>query len=101
MSAVISRKKSRDPANAFAAGDSARFSGQSADRSVSGEMDVKVVDPWSNKNKVTHSDKSGTPYEGASRHLPTARVERPEQKHMGQMRPAKQFEAYHHTLSKK
>jgi hypothetical protein len=100
MAAVISRKQSRDPGAKFAAGDSARFSGQSADRSVSGDMDVKVVDPWSNKHKVTSTDSRGQPYEGASMHLPTARVERPEQKFMGAMRPAKQFEAYHHTLSK-
>jgi hypothetical protein len=98
-SPAYKRKQSRDPAGKFAAGDSARFNGEAADKSVSGSMDVKVTNPWSNKHLVTSTDSRGQPYEGAYAHIPTATVERPAR--TGSFpAPAKQFEAYHHTLTK-
>lgn len=98
-SAAYKKAQSRDPQGKFAAGDTARFSGNSADNKVSGSMDVKVTNPWSNKHLVTHSDNRGQPYEGSSQHIATATVERPERKGAFPS-PARQFEAYHHTLSK-
>jgi hypothetical protein len=98
-SAAYKKKQSKGPEGRFSAGDMARFSGKAADGTISGDLDVKVVNPWSNKDKVTHTDKSGRAYEGANAHIPTASVERPESKGAFP-RPAKQFEAYHHTLSK-
>jgi hypothetical protein len=102
ISTAAKRKQARDPNGKFAAGDSARFSGQSADGAVSGDMDVKVINPWSNKERVTSTDNRGQPYEGAHQHIPTATVERAAYKSsISGERAAKQFEAYHHTLSKR
>lgn len=81
-------------------GETVRFSGQAADGSTSGDMDVKVVNPHSNKHKITHTDKSGRHYEGSHSHIPTATVERPARLGMSPA-PARNFEAHHHTLSKK
>lgn len=98
-SAAFKRKQSRDPAGKFAAGDSARFEGKSADNTFEGGTNVKVVNPWSNKDKVTHTDARGQPYKGAYPHMATATVERPARQGAFPV-AAKQFEAFHHTLSK-
>lgn len=93
------KRSKRDPSERFQAGQSVRFNGESADRTVTGSLPVKVVNPWSNRDKVTHTDNRGQPYEGAGMHIPTATVERAAGKSALDKRPARQFEAYHHTLS--
>ncbi len=70
-------------------GQTMRFNGKSADGKFEGSTDVKIVNPHSNADKVTHS-KTGRDYEGASTHIPTATVENP--------RNGTHFEAFHHTL---
>jgi hypothetical protein len=91
--------KNHDDKGRFAAGDMVKFNGESADGKFSGLFPVKVINPHSNADKVSHTDKSGRMYEGAFRHLPTATVERGERKGNFPV-PARQFEAYHHTLFK-
>lgn len=76
---------------AFIAGETVRFDGKAADGTVEGFMDVTVVDPHSNRSKVTHVTR-GKPYAGAFSHLPTARVRN---------QRGREFEAHHHTLRKK
>ena len=78
----------------FCAGDVVRFEGDAADKSVIGSMDVTVVDPHSNRAKITHVTTGKRPraYEGATSHIPTARVRN---------QRGREFEAYHHTLRKK
>jgi hypothetical protein len=75
------------------AGQKMRFSGRAVNGVIEGDMPVSVVNPHSNAAKVTHV-KGGREYEGAFTHIRTATVERPAYKE----RPAKQFEAHHHTL---
>lgn len=101
LSAAAQRKRdANNPGNKFAAGDTARFSGKAVDGSFEGDTDVKVVNGWSNKDKVTNFDNRGVPYEGGRMHIPTATVQLPERKRMDGVRPARNFEAYHYTLSK-
>lgn len=90
------RKKEAD----WKEGDSARFSGHSADGTTSGDMDVKIINPHSNAHKITHTDKSGRHYENSHTHIATATVERPARTG-GFKSPAKRFEAHHHTLQRK
>jgi hypothetical protein len=93
------RAQARTDDGRFAAGESVLFSGKSTDESVIGTMPVKVIVPHSNAHLVTSIDKSGRSYEGAARHIPTATVERAAR--TGNFpSPAKQFDAFHHTLSK-
>jgi hypothetical protein len=92
------RIAARSPAGKFKAGEAVRFSGKAASGTVEGDMDVKVVDPWSNKHLVTHTDKRGDCYEANGRsHIATATVERAARTGAFPA-PAKQFEAHHHTL---
>jgi len=88
--------------NQFTSGQTVRFEGASADGKVSGGMDVKVINPHSNSHLVTHTEGKGKNlrmYEGGIRHIPTVTVERPAS--TGSFpRPAKQFEAYEHTLQR-
>jgi hypothetical protein len=88
--AAAEARKNKEPA----AGKTMRFNGRSVKGDVEGSMPVRVVNPHSNAHLVTHT-KGGREYEGAYTHLRTATVERPAHKE----RPARQFEAYHHTLS--
>lgn len=83
----------------FTAGETVRFDGASADGKFSGFTDVKIINPHSNADKVTHTEgkgKKARDYEGGNRHIATATVERPAYKD----RPALRFEAYHYTLGK-
>jgi len=79
--------------NQWKEGDSARFEGDSPDGKImGGGMPVTIVNPHSNADKVTNTDKRGRQYEGAFRHLPTATVKNSR---------GTVFEAYHHQLSVK
>lgn len=78
--------------NQYTEGQTVRFDGKSADDKVTGSMDVTIVNPHSNKDKVTDVKGTGNrarAYEGANRHLPTATVKSAR---------GTQFEAFHHTL---
>ena len=80
------------------AGDVVRFNGNAASGSVSGSMDVTVINPHSNADKVTSTKVEGKrtrQYEGANVHIPTATVEMDRSKRG--LAPLR-FEAYHHTL---
>ncbi len=79
----------------FCAGDSARFSGQSADQRFTGDTDVTIVDPHSNRARITHSTGKGKKrrdYEGAAAHLPLATVKTAR---------GFTFSAHHHSLRKR
>jgi hypothetical protein len=80
-------------------GQTVKFDGTSADGKVSGFMEVRVIDPHSNADKVAHVEGKGSGAreinKDGSRHIATATVERPARGD----RPAKQFEAFVHTLS--
>jgi hypothetical protein len=85
----------RGHTTALKAGDMARFDGKSADGKVEGSMDVKIINPHSNVDKVTHTKVEGKKhrdYEGAFTHIPTATV----QNSRGTV-----FEAHHFTLQPK
>ncbi|MCR4301806.1 MAG: hypothetical protein NUV51_09365 [Sulfuricaulis sp.] len=76
----------------------AQFDGNSADGKFRGSGRVKIVNPHSNADKVTHTKVSGKrtrQYEGASVHIPTATVEMDRSK---RGLPPLQFEAFHHEL---
>jgi hypothetical protein len=78
--------------NQYTEGQVVRFSGTAADNSVTGDMNVKVLNPHSNAHLVTYSEGKGKrfrQYEGATRHLPLATV---------QTERGNVFEAHHHTL---
>lgn len=78
--------------NQYSKGQTVRFDGKSADGKVQGSMNVKIVDPHSNADKVTRTTTTGKKsrsYEGQHIHIPTATVENSR---------GTQFEAYHHTL---
>jgi hypothetical protein len=87
--------------NQFSEGQGVRFEGNSADGKVSGGMDVKVINPHSNASLVVRTEGTGKharQYDAQGhQHIPTATVERPAR--TGSFpTPAKQFEAFHHTL---
>lgn len=89
--------------NQYTKGGSARFEGKAADGTVEGGFDVKIIDPHSNAHEVGKTEGKGKKArmydKNGYSHIPMALVERPEQKRLsGEIRPAKQFQAYHHTL---
>lgn len=89
--------------HSYKAGQKVRFEGSAVDSTVSGSMDVHIVDPHSNRYEVAKIEGKGKKARAYDKHghshLPKALVERPEQKTLsGEIRPAKRFEVHHHTL---